>query len=102
MFTIHISSLVSVFHKIWRQEFRTKATIYVRFEVLTTVIKMITVFCDVMQCSLGEIYRRLRRACHFHLRGRKVSLLLDPEDGGGMLFRNVGKYQADYPESHSR
>jgi hypothetical protein len=41
----------------------------VKFQVLTAAIMRMTVFWDVAQCSLVEVYRRFRGTCCLHHQG---------------------------------
>jgi len=69
-----------------------------RFEVLTTLLMKIQVCWAAAPCGVENSYRRFERTyCPppSSGSGRQRTyfiLLLDPEDGGSTLFRNVGNY----------
>jgi hypothetical protein len=70
-------------------------------EVFTTVVMNVTILWDTAPCGL-YVNRRFRRAYQLNLQGRKSAepaelgcwflarLIFNPEDGVGMLLRNVG------------
>jgi hypothetical protein len=60
-----------------------------RFVVLRMVIVKNIFFWDVTPFSLVKVGHRLGGTCCRHL---KVTLLFNPEDGGIMFLRNVGKH----------
>jgi hypothetical protein len=71
----------------------------VEFEVLTAVVVKVSVFWDIIKCSLLKVNRRLGQICRLHLQGRRISqvscyilhagfllgLHFDPEEGGIFL-----------------
>jgi hypothetical protein len=79
----------------------------VGLEILITVVMKSYVFRDITPCSLLKVNRRFGGICCFHLQGRSISqernqcetstcLFFDPEDGGNMSLRNVGRLPTDY------
>jgi hypothetical protein len=59
-----------------------------------------------MPCIPGEVHRRVGGKYYLYLQSRilivscLLGLLLGPEDGGSMLFRNDGKLAPDYKALH--
>jgi hypothetical protein len=92
----------------------------VGFEVLTAVVMKSTIFWDIMPCSPLKVDQRFRGTYHLHFQGRRISqanraplatcfhagfllgLFFDPEDGGDMLLRNVGRLSTDYKALYPR
>jgi hypothetical protein len=70
-----------------------KLTHYVGFEVSTAVVMKSTIFWDITPCSL--------LATCFQA-GFLLGIFLDPEDGGDMFFRNVGRLSTDCTELYPR
>jgi hypothetical protein len=55
----------------------------------------------MMPCSLVDIYEYFEETCCFQLQGRKVILLLYPEDGSSRFLQN-GEYLPEFVKSHLR
>jgi hypothetical protein len=69
----------------------------VRFEILMALTIMITIFWDVMPCSLVEVYTHSWGTCCPPIQGRTVT---SPEEGENTFLWEVGKLLPDYPGSH--
>jgi hypothetical protein len=75
------------------------SVIIMRFEVITSVTMKITVFWDVMLCSLVDRYFSEGRPVSFY----RVGEAFCPEDGGSRFLRNVGNdLPINYTASHSK
>jgi hypothetical protein len=64
----------------------------------------VIIFRYVTLCRLVDVYRRFGEAYCLHIQGRSASRAtqtpLDPEDGGNMFLRKIGKILPDYMASH--
>jgi hypothetical protein len=72
----------------------SKVSPVVGFEVLTAVVTKSPIFLNVTPCSLLKVNLRSLLATCFHA-GFLLGLF-DPEDGGDMFLRNVGRLSTDY------
>jgi hypothetical protein len=84
---------------------------YVGFEILIAVTTKSTIFWNVTPCSPSEFYQAFGGTYFLHLHGRKVysdllvavvCLLIDPEDGGSIFIRKLGKLPQGYTVSYPR
>jgi hypothetical protein len=69
----------------------------VRFEILVSLTVKQTAFLGVTACKPAEFH-----ACGLLPAGYLLGLLLDPEEGGGMLPRNAAEVPPDYKGLHPR
>jgi hypothetical protein len=67
------------------------------------------VFWDTAPCSPLKVKRRFGGTYRHHLHGRIISqarkqlgLFFDPEDGGNIFLRNVGRLATDYTALYAR
>jgi hypothetical protein len=67
-----------------------------------TNVNQITIFLDVMPCSLRDVHRLLTGTGYSHLKCRSIILFFYSEDGGSRLLRIDGKFIPDYTALNSR